>query len=134
MSRLPLSRFLSRAVTAAVLALVVPPLGATARQATSSAPPAAPAATPLFASHEPLQIRFEAAFAELRRDTGDDPEERESMMYVLGTRRWRSRSGCARGATSGSGRAHASSRRSGSIFETARPAGRSWRGRTDSSS
>jgi hypothetical protein len=84
MSRLPLSRFLSRAVTAAVLALVVPPLGATARQATSSAPPAAPAATPLFASHEPLQIRFEAAFAELRRDTGDDPEERESMMYVLG--------------------------------------------------
>jgi hypothetical protein len=70
--------WIALALTAAGLALSAPPAPVGAQ------PPSTPPGAPLFASQEPLEVRLEGEFAQLRRDTGDDPEQRESMMHVLG--------------------------------------------------
>ncbi len=63
------------AAVACLLALPTPQLDAQSA--------GTPALAPLFASQEPLEIRLEGEFSQLRRDTGDDREQRESMMYLL---------------------------------------------------
>jgi hypothetical protein len=77
---------LPRPSSSIVLALVVAALAGTAPPTAVAAQPTGTSPlAPLFASQEPLEIRLEGEFAELRRDTGDDPEQRESMMYLLGS-------------------------------------------------